>query len=200
MPKAEPKPARVVKPAGFEPPPPSTPEPEPMEEPEPRRIPKGPAYRAQVATCVLDKCVGEFQRALRKAGLSIHIRTTTTKTEAVELVTRQSYETLVIARELVDRINYDHKLEGRAFVIKQGKGYRISMGTFPDLSRANVVKDALNLQWGEDANFRAQVMENSYSVRKISAGKYFSRAEAEKAVANLQTQNRIFRDAFIVRY
>ena len=185
-------------------PPPPPVEPEPMPEPVPQRAPtpppKGPAYRVQVATCVFEDCVSVFRNALRGQGMTVNVRAKGSATEAVEIISRQKFDSLSMAQEFSDNVNRDHTLEGQAYVKHVAGGYYVSMGTFPDLSRANVVKDALNQQFGEDLTFRAQVQKTSYRVRRISAGRFATRAQAQNAANQLRRSDKRFKDAFVVRY
>jgi len=203
-PPPEPKPKKAKKMAFAPAPPPPPVEPEPMPEPVPQRAPtpppKGPAYRVQVATCVFEDCVSVFRNALRGQGMAVNVRAKGSATEAVEIISRQKFDSLSMAQEFSDNVNRDHTLEGQAYVKHVAGGYYVSMGTFPDLSRANVVKDALNQQFGEDLTFRAQVQKTSYRVRRISAGRFATRAQAQNAANRLRRSDKRFKDAFVVRY
>jgi len=99
----------------------------------------------------------------------------------------------------VARINREHRLEGQAYPQKAGNGYRISMGMFPDLARANVVKDELNQRFGGEIVFTSTLKTVPYTLRRVVTGRFASRAAARREMQTLRKLDNRFSGAFIVR-
>lgn len=190
--KPEPKPVEV---APTVPPPPKPVAPKP---PPPH---KGPWFGIQVATCFFDSCVTAYKDVL-VAHKYKDVRTVerTGRTEVLEIYSQTAFTDRQAAQDLADKINRENRLEGNAYVLEEGRAFRISMGSFTDLSRANVVKDALNQRYHGEVVFGQRIKAMPYTLKAVIAGRYPSRAEAEKALTALRRLDRAMDGAFIIQH
>lgn len=172
------------------------------------RPPKKPARRPavergpwsiQVASCFFPSCLDSHRSFLKATGRSVLLRKQNAKSEMLEIYSSSVVSTRERAQIIADRINRNHPLEGHAYVYSEGSGYRISMGAFGDLSRAKVVKNALNEKFFGDVNFNTRLKAFPYRVNKVLTGKYPSRKAANQALAKLRIVEPRFKGAFIVR-
>jgi hypothetical protein len=189
--KPEPKPA-VVQPL---PPPPKPVEHKPVPPPH-----KGPWFGIQVATCFFDSCVTAYRDVL----LANHYKDVKLveragRTEVLEIYSQTGLVDRQAAQDLADKINRENRLEGNAYVLEEGKAFRLSMGSFTDLSRANAVKDALNQRYHGEVVFGQRIKALPYTLKAVIAGRYPSRADAEKALTALRKLDRAMDGAFIVQ-
>ena len=183
----------------FQEPPPPPPQPVVAPPPPPPSPPPGQGYGVQVATCVFTPCVEGFRALLKKNNRSIFIREKVSRNEVLEIVTRTTFTTRQGAQEVMERINRDHRLEGRAFLKREGATYKISMGTFPDLERANLVRDALNQQFSGMANFTTHLKTVPNRLRRIVTGRFPDRKQARQELQRLRKLDSRFQGAFLVR-
>ncbi len=190
-------------------PPAKAPEPPP---PVPRAAPPPPrpkdttpppgarAYGVQVASCFFSSCLDGFRNTLKRRGRKVYLRERKANNQSLEILSRSAYPSRETATEIAERINREHRMEGQAYVVKGRDGYRISMGTFPDLSRANVVKDSLNQQFPAEVVFTTQLRQAPFKLQRVIAGRYATRAEARRELRALKRADRRFQGAFVVRY
>jgi hypothetical protein len=186
-------------------PPPAPPPAPPQAAPPPRPVPAAPppppgqGYGVQVATCFFSTCVQGFQGLLQRNNRGIFVKETTTRSESLEIISRTAFTSRQAADEVVGRINREHRLEGQAYTKRAGNAYRISMGNFPELARANVVKDALNQRLGGEVVFASELRSVPYTLRKVVTGRFASRDEARRELLVLRKLDSRFRGSFIVR-
>lgn len=200
-PAPEPEPKAMRRP----PPPPPEPEPEPKPKPAPKpRAAAKPApqrgpWHIQVATCFFDSCVADYRAYLQSRGRKVTLRTKTASTEALEIYSSSAFADRESAQAMADRINAEHPLEGHAYAYQENGSWRLSMGAFPDLARANVVRDSLNQQFAGDVMFATRLKAFPYHLRSVLTGGYATRNQAEAELQALRQQNERFNDAFVTR-
>ena len=164
----------------------------------PRRV--GPTYGIQVATCFFDSCVAAYQGVLKANKYrDVKLLERTGRTEVLEIYSQTAYSDRQTAQDLADKINRENRLEGNAYVLEEAKAFRISMGSFTDLSRANVVKDTLNQRYIGEVVFAQRLKALPYALKAIVTGKYPTRADAERALTELRRIDRGMDGAFIVQ-
>ena len=162
-------------------------------------LPKGSGYGVQVATCFFDKCVKGFQNILARNNRSFSTTVSRRKSESLEIVSGTTFDSREVAEQTAIRINSEHRLEGQAYVVRSGGGYRISMGTFPDLARAGLVKDSLNQRLEGQVFFNSRLRSRTYKLSKVITGRYASIAQARQELQALRRLDSRFKGAFIVR-
>ena len=196
LPFTPPPPPPLAPIAAAPPPPSATPAPAPAAGPPPA---KGKAYGVQVATCFFSSCVKGFQSLLARNNRA-HITTEkTTRSESLEIMSTTVFAARQTADETAQRINSEHRLEGQAFVLRSGNGFKISMGTFPDMSRANTVRDSLNQRMAGEVLFTSRLKAQTFRMRKIMTGRFSSLADARREMRALRQLDSRLRGAFIVR-
>lgn len=191
---AKPPPPEPLK---LAPPPPVQPRPAPVRKPEPPKE-QGP-WSVQVASCFFPSCLEGYSSFLKSTGRSVVVRGRTARSETLEIRSIATLGDLEPAQRLAERINSNHPLEGHAYAVKVQGGYRISMGAFADLSRAKVVKEALNEQFFGEIAFSTQLKTFPYQMKSVMTGRYPSRSAANKALAQLRDKEPRFKDAFVAR-
>ncbi len=206
-PELPPPPAPVMQPLPPPPPPPAAqpaappqvaaqPAPVPSAAP---ALPAGKGYGVQVATCFFATCVNGYKRLLSRTNRSRFITEKRTQSESLEILSATTFTSRDKAEELAGRINHEHRLEGQAYVTRVGGAYKVSMGTFPDLSRANVVKDSINQRLAGEASFTSRLKSSTYRLRRIVTGRFATRAEATREMRTLRRLDPRFRGSFVVR-
>jgi SPOR domain len=197
---------RLRKPAPPQPPPPPPPMPRVAAHPRPRPAPKAPApvrehgpWSIQVATCFFPSCLDSYRGYLEAQKRSVLVRDKTSRSESLEIYSLSTLRDRDQAQELADRINREQPTEGHAFLFREDGGYRISMGAFADLGRANVVKDALNQQYQGQVAFATRVRAFPYKVQSVLTGRFPTRDDAEHALAALKNAEPRLKDAFVTR-
>ena len=188
-----PRPAPAPMPAVVAP----QPEPEPVKPPPPPH--RGPWFGIQVATCFFQSCVDNFTGVLKRNGLSVRYTQRTGTQQTLELISRTAFLEMTAAVEYAERINREHRLEGHAFPTQDGENFRISMGNFSDLDRANVVKDALNQKYQGEILFATRLVTKPYRLRTIAGGRFPSRAAAEAQLSKMRENDPRLRGAFIIK-
>ncbi|HKI98717.1 MAG TPA: hypothetical protein VKB51_09615 [bacterium] len=188
------------------PPPPVAMQPRPKPKPRPKPMPKRPAppreqgpWSIQVATCFFPSCVDSFRSYLEEQKRSVLVRDKVSQSESLEIYSLSTWQDRDLAQALVDRINREQPMEGHAFLFREQGGYRISMGAFADLGRANIVKDALNQQYVGQVAFATRVRAFPYKVQSILTGRYPNRDAANNALAALKNAEPRLKDAFVTR-
>jgi cell division septation protein DedD len=189
--KTPPKPVEPVKPTKTE-------KPVAVKPTAPRHT--GPTFGIQVATCFFDSCVSAYKEVLQAHDYKdVKLLERSGKTEVLEIYSQTGFTDRQAAQDLSDKINRENRLEGNAFVLEEAKAFRLSMGSFTDLSRANAVKDSLNQRYHGEVVFGQRIKALPYSLKAIVTGKYYSRADAEKALTELRRLDRAMDGAFIVQ-
>ncbi len=191
--EVKPAPAAVFK----EPEPEPKPQPKTKPKPKPDSRVKGTRYYVQVANCVFDDCVKEYRRLLKTHGYKSRMVKSTETSSMAEVVSKQ-----VIGDEasvkLVNQINRNNREAGQAFRTKGKQGYRISMGLFPDLERAGRVRNYLNQEFGKQSFFEIKRATEKITYRRVQAGGYRTKKQAESLRRLLGRRDKNFESAFVV--
>ncbi|HUJ76025.1 MAG TPA: SPOR domain-containing protein, partial [bacterium] len=171
--------------------------------PRPRVVkpPPRPRYAIQVASCFFDACVASYRDLLAQAGYKdLRLRSRASQTQTLELYSLTTLGNRQAAQEWAERVNNDNHQEGHAYVLEEHGVFRISLGEFSDLERANTVMDALNQRYRGQMVLAHRVKAMPYDLKIILAGGYPTRPEADQALAKLQAQDRNLAGAFVVPY
>ena len=182
---------------------PEEPKPAPKPHPVARPVkappkPMGPGFGIQVATCFFDSCVDAYRNLLEEQNLKVSVKEKMSQSETLEVYSQTAFASRDVAQEAAERVNLENRLEGHAYVLEEGKTFRLSMGAFQDLARANAVKDSLNQRYGGQIVFGQRVKSVPYTLKVVQAGRYPTRADAEQAVEQLRTVDRSLAGAFVI--
>jgi hypothetical protein len=158
----------------------------------------GPGFGIQVATCFFESCVGAYKGLLSEAHLSVRIKERRSQSESLEVYTQTAFASRQVAQEAAERVNLENRLEGNAYVVEEGGSFRLSMGAFQDLGRANAVKDNLNQRYGGQIVFAHRLKSVPYVLKVLSTGVYPTRAAAEQAVEKLRAMDRSLAGVFVI--
>lgn len=195
------------RPVDYKPPVHKTAEHAPMVAPKPKPKPKPtmPAYvksggySIQVATCFYQQCQKDFERKLKALKLRVQITPKAIESDSVELLTQTVFSELEKAQATVDKINNANAMEGNAFLVKHGQAWRVSLGVYSDLERANAVKDFVNQLLAGDTVFHVVVAKASYAIHYVKAGPWATREDALRVRAYILNEDIDLRDAFVVK-
>ena len=186
-------PAAALAEPELEPEPPPVPEPP---KPKPKPKPKT-RYYVQVANCIHKECVEDYQFLLKRFGYASKVKSTTESTPMTEIVTANPLRE-EDAAQLVEQINKERRLVGVAYRKATKRGYVVSLGLYPDLGKANRVKTYLNQAYGRGIVFEAQRADQKIRYKKIRAGGFASRKEAEALKRLLTQKDKRFEGTFVV--
>jgi cell division septation protein DedD len=201
---------RKPPPAQPQPPPPPPPPPvamQPQPRPKPRPAPKrapappkemGP-WSIQVATCFFPSCLESYRGYLEGQHRSVLVRDKASQSESLEIYSISNWSDRDQAQQLADRVNREQPLEGHAFIFREEGGYRISMGAFSDLGRANIVKDALNQQYQGQMVFATRAKAFPYKLQSVLTGRFPTRDAAEASLTDMKNAEPRLKDAFVTR-
>jgi hypothetical protein len=183
------------------PPPPPQPlvaKPAPPPQPAPPPAPRA-TFSIQVATCFFPSCVQEFQKRLKEVKIPSRVREKAQSRETLEIYSATTFDARDMAQQMADKINRENRMEGQAFVIEEGNGFKVSLGHFTDLGRANIVRDALNQRMTGEVNFTTRIKGIPYKLHYVLGGNYGSQTAAEAARKKLLASDSRFADSFVVR-
>ncbi len=182
------------------PPPEPEPEPEPVKPRPQRPAPPPPPqrfYYVQVANCVHQECVDDYRFLLQRFGYPIRVDRTQELTPMTEIISREPMGEEATGR-MIDRINRENRMAGRAFRKEADGGYLISLGLFPDLDTANRVKNNLNQAYAKEVFFEATRADQKIVYLKVRAGGFRSKNEAERLKDLLAQKDERFEGAFVI--
>jgi hypothetical protein len=180
---------------------PAPPPPRPAAPARPARLPPrftGPGFGIQVATCFFESCVDAYKALLSAEHFSLRIKERRSQSQSLEVFSQTAFASRQVAEEAAERVNLENRQEGNAYVIEDGGNFRLSMGAFQDLGRANVVRDTLNQRYGGQIVFGQRLKSVPYVLKVLSTGIYPTRADAEQAVEKLRAMDRSLAGAFVV--
>ena len=176
-------------------------EPEPVFEPEPAQPkPKSKPkirYYVQVANCIHKECVEDYQFLLKRFGYASKVEPATENAPMTEIATANTLRE-EDASQLVEHINKKSRLVGVAYRKATKRGYVVSLGLYPDLDKANRVKTYLNQAYGSNIVFEAQRADQKIRYKKIRAGGFASKKEAEALKRLLIQKDKRFEGTFVV--
>jgi hypothetical protein len=160
--------------------------------------PMGPGFGIQVATCFFDSCAEAYKSFLEEQKLTVRLKERMSQSETLEVFSQTGFALREVAQEAAERVNLDNRMEGHAYVIEEGKVFRLSMGAFQDLARANTVRDTLNQRYGGHIVFAQRVKAVPYTLKVVQAGRFPTRADAEREVERLRSLDRSLTGAFVI--
>ena len=176
-------------------------EPEPVFEPEPAQPkPKSKPkirYYVQVANCIHKECVEDYQFLLKRFGYASKVEPAMENAPMTEITTANTLRE-EDAAQLVEHINKKSRLVGVAYRKATKRGYVVSLGLYPDLDKANRVKTYLNQAYGSNIVFEAQRADQKLRYKKIRAGGFASKKEAEALKRLLIQKDKRFEGTFVV--
>ena len=172
-------------------------EPEPAQ-PKPQPKPKSKTrYCVQVANCIHKECVEDYQFLLKRFGYASKVEPATENAPMTEIATANTLRE-EDAAQLVEHINKKSRLVGVAYRKATKQGYVVSLGLYPDLDKANRVKTYLNQAYGSNIVFEAQRADQKIRYKKIRAGGFTSKKEAEALRRLLIQKDKRFEGTFVV--
>jgi len=153
-------------------------------------------YYVQVVSCISQECVDESRLELTNLGYASQVRTSNKRSKIAELIS-----TNILAEEesakFVSKINKTNPMAGHAFRKSTQKGFQISLGLFPDLKTANMVRTHLNQQFKDQLFFKIQSTTQKTQYKIVQIGGIKSKPEALKLRDQLKNNIPDFQEAFV---
>ena len=153
-------------------------------------------YYVQVVSCISQECVDESRLQLKNLGYESQVRASNKKSKIAELIT-----TNILAEEdsakFVSKINKTNPMAGHAFSKSVKKGFQISLGLFPDLKTANMVRTHLNQQFKDQLFFKIQSTTQKTQYKIVQIGGIKSKPDALKLRDQLKNYIPDFQEAFV---
>ena len=153
-------------------------------------------YYVQVVSCISQECVDESRLQLKNLGYASQVRNSNKNSKIAELIT-----TKILAEEdsakFVSKINKTNPMAGHAFRKSVKNGFQISLGLFPDLKTANMVRTHLNQQFKDQLFFKIQSTTQKTQYKIVQIGGIKSKPEALKLRDQLKNNIPDFQEAFV---
>ena len=153
-------------------------------------------YYVQVVSCISQECVDESRIQLKNLGYASQVRTSNKNSKIAELIT-----TKILAEEdsakFVSKINKTNPMAGHAFRKSVKNGFQISLGLFPDLKTANMVRTHLNQQFKDQLFFKIQSTTQKTQYKIVQIGGIKSKPDALKLRDQLKNYIPDFQEAFV---
>ena len=153
-------------------------------------------YYVQVVSCISQECVDESRLQLKNLGYESQVRASNKKSKIAELIT-----TNILAEEdsakFVSKINKTNPMAGHAFRKSVKNGFQISLGLFPDLKTANLVRTHLNQQFKDQLFFKIQSTTQKTQYKIVRIGGIKSKPDALKLRDQLKNNIPDFQEAFV---
>ena len=153
-------------------------------------------YYVQVVSCISQECVDESRFQLKNLGYESKVRTSNKNSEIAELIT-----TNILAEEdsakLVNKINKINPMAGHAYRKSVKNGFQISLGLFPDLKTANMLRTQLNQKFKDQLFFKIQSTTQKTQYKILQIGGLKSKPEALKLRDHLKNYIPDFQEAFV---
>ena len=153
-------------------------------------------YYVQVVSCISQECVDESRIQLKNLGYASQVRNSNKNSKIAELIT-----TKILAEEdsakFVSKINKTNPMAGHAFRKSVKNGFQISLGLFPDLKTANMVRTHLNQQFKDQLFFKIQSTTQKTQYKIVQIGGIKSKPEALKLRDQLKNNIPDFQEAFV---
>ena len=153
-------------------------------------------YYVQVVSCISQECVDESRLQLKNLGYESQVRASNKKSKIAELITAN-----ILAEEdsakFVSKINKTNPMAGHAFSKSVKKGFQISLGLFPDLKTANMVRTHLNQQFKDQLFFKIQSTTQKTQYKIVQIGGIKSKPDALKLRDQLKNYIPDFQEAFV---
>ncbi len=153
-------------------------------------------YYVQVVSCISQECVDESRIQLKNLGHESQVWTTNKKSKIAELIT-----TNILAEEdsakFIKKINNINTLAGHAFRKSVNNGFQISLGFFPNLKTANVVRTHLNKQFKDQLFFKIQSTTQKTQYKIVQIGGIKSKPVAQNLRDQLKNNIPDFQEAFV---
>ena len=153
-------------------------------------------YYVQVVSCISQECVDESRFQLKNMGYEPQVWTSNKNTEIAELITTNILAEEVSAK-LVNKINKINPMAGHAFRKSVKNGFQISLGLFPDLKTANMLRTHLNQKFKDQLFFKIQSTTQKTKYKILQIGGIKSKPEALKLRDHLQNYFPDFKEAFV---
>ncbi len=153
-------------------------------------------YYVQVVSCISQECVDESRLQLKNHGHESEVWTTNKKSKIAELITTKILEEEDSAK-FVKKINNINSMAGHAFRKSVKNGFQISLGLFPNLKTANMVRTNLNKQFKDQLFFKIQSTTQKTKYKIVQIGGIKSKPVALKLRDQLKDNIPDFKEAFV---
>ncbi len=153
-------------------------------------------YYVQVVSCISQECAEDSRLQLKNLGYESQIRASVKNSKIAELITTKIFPAEDAAK-LVIKINKINPMAGYAFRKSEKNGFQISLGFFPDLKTANLVKTNLNKIFKDQLFFKIQSTIQKTKYKVVQIGGIKSKPEAQKLRDELKNNIPEFQEAFV---
>ena len=153
-------------------------------------------YYVQVVSCISQECADDSRIQLKNLGYESEIRASIKNSKIAELITTKILPSEEAAK-LVSKINKINSMAGHAFRKSVKNGFQISLGFFPDLKTANMVKTYLNKIFKDQLFFKIQSTIQKTQYKVVQIGGIKSKPEAQKLRDELKNNIPDFQEAFV---
>ena len=153
-------------------------------------------YYIQVVSCISQECVDESRLQLKNLGYEPQVRISNKNSKIPELITTKILDGEDSAK-LVNKINKINPMAGHAFRKSVKNGFQISLGFFPDLKTANIVRTNLNQQFKDKLFFKIQSTIQKTKYKVVQIGGIKTKPEALKIRDQLKNNISDFQEAFV---
>ena len=153
-------------------------------------------YYVQVVSCISKECVDESRFQLNNLGYESKVRTSNIISEIAELITTNVL-TEEASTKLVSKINKINPMAGHAFRKSVKNGFQISLGLFPNLKTANMLRTLLNQKFKDQLFFKIQSTTQKTQYKILQIGGIKSKPEALKLRDQLKKYTPDFQEAFV---
>lgn len=143
-------------------------------------------YVVQVARCLDQICVEDFQRLLKYAGFSSNVKTILEATPVFEVASSPIF-TARKATRWVQKLNDSYRKTGTAFR-EHGTRYLISLGLYPDQRTARQVQADANFQLAGELVFYVNPAQQKILYYLVRTGNFERKEQAAALQKRLKSQ------------
>ena len=160
---------------------------------------KEPRFLIQLASCLSQECVEDYQILLKKVQPELPVRIVPFQVSRpiTEVVSRDTYG-LEQATKLVDRINQSGRVRGQAYRVTVGERYQVSLGQFPKVEQAAQATLQVNGLVRGQAFFVPRSTEQLLQYFRVQVPAFDDRARAVSLQKELSKADKRLANAFLV--
>jgi hypothetical protein len=158
-----------------------------------------PSYSVQLASCITENCVLDFQKIMNRLYPQLPIRVVPyiSRKNIVEIVSREPF-TLDYVKQLVEQLNKSNQINAKAYLESVRSQFQLVLGQIPKGQKPEELVKKLNRMFKGEVSFIKKSTEQTTKYFRVQVPAFDDRKQAVALQRELQKADKQMASAFIV--
>ena len=158
-----------------------------------------PSYLVQLASCITEKCVFDFQKIMKRLYPQLPVRVVPfiSKRTIIEIVSREAF-TLENGKRLAEQINNGNQINAKAYLESVRSKFQLVLGQIPKGQKPEKLVQKLNGMFIGEVSFIKKSTEQTINYFRVQVPAFDDRNKAVVLQKEIQKADKHMASAFLV--